>query len=85
MVESNQVYPVHKYSKSTLMGMTKEILIGEIYCLENNLAGAYQMNDVQAGYIDFFWEHSSDEVKNKFIKEGGHYVEAKENGIVIEY
>ena len=42
------------------------------------------MNDVQAGYIDFFWEHSSDEVKNKFIKEGGHYVEVKEGG-VIEY
>ena len=85
MVESNQVYPVHKYSKSKLMGMTKEILIGEIYCLENNLAGAYRMNDVQAGYIDFLWQHSSDEVKNKFIKECGHYVEAKENSAVIEY
>lgn len=85
MVESNQVYPVHKYSKSTLMGMTKEILIGEIYCLENNLASAYRMNDIQAGYIKFFWENSSDEVKDKFIKEGGHYVEVKEGGIVIEY
>ena len=89
MVVSNQLYPVHKYSKSTLMGMTKEMLIGEIYCLENNLAGAYRMNDVQAGYIDFFidffWEHSSDEVKNKFIKEGCHYVETKEGGIVIEH
>lgn len=84
MVESNQVYPVHKYSNSTLMGMTKEMLIAEIYCLENNLAGAYKMNDVQAGYIDFFWKHSSDEVKAKFIKEGGHYVEDK-NGAVIEY
>lgn len=84
MVESNQVYLVHKYSKSTLMGMTKEMLIGEIYCLENNLAGAYKMNYVQAGYIDFFWENSSDEVKTKFLKEGGHYVEAK-NGAVIEY
>lgn len=78
-------YPIHVYSDSTLKGMTKEMLIGEIRCLENNLAGAYQMNDVQAGYIDFFWEHSSDEVKNKFIKEGGHYVEVKEGGIVIEY
>lgn len=85
MVESNQVYPVHKYSKSTLMGMTKEMLIAEIYCLENNLAGAYRMNDVQAGYINFLWENSSDEVKDKFIKEGGHYVEVKEGGIVIEY
>lgn len=84
MVESNQVRPVHKYSKSTLMGMTKEMLIAEIYCLENNLAGAYQMNNVQAGYIDFFWENSSDKVKTKFLKEGGHYVEVK-NGAVIEY
>lgn len=84
MVESNQVYPVHKYSKSTLMGMTKGILIDEIYCLENNLAGAYRMNDVQAGYINFFWENSSDEVRDKFIKEGGHYVEAKD-GVLIEY
>lgn len=84
MVESNQVYPVHKYSKSTLMGMTKEMLIAEIYCLENNLAGAYKMNDVQAGYIDFFWENSSDKVKTKFLKEGSHYVEVK-NGAVIEY
>lgn len=78
-------YPIHVYSDSTLKGMTKEMLIEKIRCLENNLAGAYQMNDVQAGYIDFFWEHSSDEVKNKFIKEGGHYVEAKENGVLIEY
>ena len=77
-------YPIHVYSDSTLKGMTKEVLIEKIRCLENNLAGAYQMNDVQAGYIDFFWEHSSDEVKNKFIKEGGHYVEVKEGG-VIEY
>ena len=84
MVESNQVYPVHRYSKSTLMGMTKEMLIGEIYCLENNLASAYKMNDVQAGYIDFFWEHSSEEVKKKFIQEGGHFVDVKEGG-VIEY
>lgn len=84
MVESNQMRPVHKYSKSTLMGMTKEMLIGEIYCLENNLAGAYKMNNVQAGYIDFFWENSSDKVKTKFLKEGGHYVEVK-NGAVIEY
>ena len=84
MVESNQVYPVHKYSKSTLMSMTKEMLIEEIRCLEHNLAGAYQMNDVQAGYIDFFWENSSDKVKTKFLKEGGHYVEVK-NGAVIEY
>lgn len=65
--------------------MTKEMLIGEIHRLENNLASAYQRNDVQVGYIDFFWEHSSDEVKNKFIKEGGHYVEVKENGALIEY
>lgn len=84
MVESNQVYPVHKYSKSTLMSMTKEMLIEEIRCLEHNLAGAYKMNDVQAGYIDFFWENSSDKVKTKFLKEGGHYVEVK-NGAVIEY
>lgn len=78
-------YPIPVYSDSTLKGMTKEMLIGEIRCLENNLASAYKMNDVQAEYIDFFFEHSSDEVKNKFIKEGSHYVEAKENGIVIEY
>ena len=77
-------YPFPVYSDSTLKGMTKEMLIEKIRCLENNLAGAYRMNDVQAGYIDFFWEHSSDEVKNKFIKEGGHYVEVKEGG-VIEY
>lgn len=77
-------YPIHVYSDSTLKGMTKEVLIEKIRCLENNLASAYQMNDVQACYIDFFWEHSSDEVKNKFIKEGGHYVEVKEGG-VIEY
>lgn len=77
-------YPIHVYSDSTLKGMTKEMLIEKIRCLENNLASAYQMNDVQAGYLDFFWEHSSDEVKNKFIKEGGHYVEVKEGG-VIEY
>ena len=70
-------YPFHVYSDSTLKGMTKEMLIGKIRCLENNLAGAYQMNDVQAGYLDFFWEHSSDEVKNKFIKEGGKYVEER--------
>ena len=84
MVKSNQAYPVHKYSKSTLMGMTKEMLIAEIYCLENNLAGAYKMNDVQYCYIDLFWEHSSDKVKTNFLKEGGHYVEVK-NGAVIEY
>ena len=77
-------YPFHVYSDSTLKGMTKEMLIREIRCLENNLAGAYRMNDVQAGYIDFLWQHSSDEVKSKFIKEGGHYVEVKEGG-VIEY
>ena len=77
-------YPFHVYSDSTLKGMTKEMLIREIRCLEDNLAGAYRMNDVQAGYIDFLWQHSSDEVKNKFIKEGGHYVEVKEGG-VIEY
>ena len=77
-------YPIYVYSDSTLKGMTKEMLIEKIRCLENNLAGAYQMNDVQAGYIDFFWEHSSDEVKNKFIQEGGKYVEVKEGG-VIEY
>lgn len=77
-------YPIHVYSDSTLKGMTKEMLIEKIRCLENNLASAYQMNDVQAGYLDFFWEHSSDEVKNKFIKEGGHYVEVKE-GVVIKY
>ena len=77
-------YPIRVYSDSTLKGMTKETLIEKIRCLENNLVGAYKMNDVQAGYIDFFWEHSSDEVKNKFIKEGGHYVELKEGG-VIEY
>ena len=77
-------YPFHVYSDSTLKGMTKEMLIREIRCLENNLAGAYRMNDVQAGCIDFLWQHSSDEVKNKFIKEGGHYVEVKEGG-VIEY
>lgn len=70
-------YPFRVYSDSTLKGMTKEMLIEKIRCLENNLAGAYQMNDVQAGYIDFFWEHCSDEVKTKFIKEGGHYVESK--------
>ena len=77
-------YPFHVYSDSTLKGMTKEMLIREIRCLENNLDGAYRMNDVQAGYIDFLWQHSSDEVKNKFIKEGSHYVEVKEGG-VIEY
>lgn len=77
-------YPIHVYSDSTLKGMTKEMLTEKIRCLENNLASAYRMNDVQAGYIDFFWEHSSDEVKNKFIQEGGHYVEVKEGG-VIEY
>lgn len=77
-------YPFPVYSDSALKGMTKEMLIGEIRCLENNLAGAYRMNDVQAGYIDFFWGHSSDEVKNKFIQEGGKYVEVK-NGAVIEY
>ena len=77
-------YPFHVYSDSTLKGMTKEMLIREIRCLEDNLAGAYRMNDVQAGYIDFLWQHSSDEVKSKFIKEGGHYVEVKEGG-VIEY
>ena len=77
-------YPFHVYSDSTLKGMTKEMLIREIRCLEDNLAGAYRMNDVQAGYINFLWEHSSDEVKNKFIKEGSHYVEVKEGG-VIEY
>lgn len=77
-------YPIHVYSDSTLKGMTKEMLIEKIRCLENNLASAYQMNDVQAGYLDFFWEHSSDEVKNKFIKEGGHYVEVRE-GVVIKY
>ena len=77
-------YPFRVYSDSTLKGMTKEMLIREIRCLENNLAGAYRMNDVQASYIDFFWEYSSDEVKNKFIKEGGHYIEVKEGG-VIEY
>lgn len=70
-------YPFPVYSDSTLKGMTKETLIEKIRCLENNLAGAYQMNDVQACYIDFFWEHSSDEVKNKFIKEGGKYVEER--------
>lgn len=47
-------YPFPVYSDSTLKGMTKEMLIGEIRCLEYNLAGAYQMNDVQARYIDFF-------------------------------
>jgi CRISPR/Cas system CMR subunit Cmr6 (Cas7 group RAMP superfamily) len=78
-------YPFPVYSDSTLKGMTKEMLIGEIHRLENNLASAYQRNDVQVGYIDFFWQHSSDEVKNKFIKEGGHYVEVKENGALIEY
>ena len=77
-------YPIRVYSDSTLKGMTKETLIEKIRCLENNLASAYQMNDVQAGYLDFFWEHSSDEVKNKFIKEGGHYVEVRE-GVVIKY
>lgn len=82
MVESNQVYPVHKYSKSTLMGMTKEMLIAEIYYLENNLAGAYQMNNVQAGYIDFLYENASDELKLKFIREGGKYVEAKDDMLI---
>ena len=77
-------YPFPVYSDSTLKGMTKEMLIREIRCLENNLAGAYRMNDVQAGYIDFFWKHSSDKVKAKFIQEGGKYVEVK-NGAVIEY
>lgn len=84
MVESNQVYPVHKYSKSTLMGMTKEMLIGEIYCLENNLAGAYRMNDVQAGYIDFFCKNCPHELLEKFIQEGGKYVESKDS-MLIKY
>lgn len=84
MTTLHKNYPFPVYSDSTLKGMTKEVLIEEIRCLEHNLAGAYQMNDVQAGYIDFFWKHSSDEVKAKFIKEGGHYVEAK-MGAVIEY
>ena len=70
-------YPIRVYSDSTLKGMTKETLIEKIRCLENNLVGAYKMNDVQAGYIDFCGEHSSDEVKNKFIKEGGKYVEER--------
>lgn len=77
-------YPIRVYSDSTLKSMTKETLIGAIRCLENNLANAYHRNAVQASYIDFFWEHSSDEVKNKFIKEGGHYVEVKD-GALIEY
>lgn len=70
-------YPIHVYSDSTLKGMTKEALIRKIRCLEDNLAGAYKRIDVQAGYIDFLLEHSSDEVKNKFIKEGGKYVEER--------
>lgn len=70
-------YPIRVYSDSTLKGMTKEALIRKIRCLEDNLAGAYQRIDVQAGYIDFLLEHSSDEVKNKFIKEGGKYVEER--------
>lgn len=78
-------YPFPVYSDSTLKGMTKEALIRKIRCLEDNLAGAYQRIDVQAGYIDFLLEHSSDEVKNKFIKDGGRYVEVKENGVLIEY
>ena len=77
-------YPIRVYSDSTLKCMTKETLIEKIRCLENNLVGAYQRIDVQAGYIDFLLEHSSDEVKNKFIKDGGRYVEVK-NGVVIEY
>lgn len=41
-------YPFPVYSDSTLKGMTKEMLIGEIRCLEDNLAGAYQRINVQA-------------------------------------
>lgn len=78
-------YPFPVYSDSTLKGMTKEALIRKIRCLEDNLAGAYQRIDVQTGYIDFLFEYSSDEVKNKFIKDGGRYVEVKENGALIEY
>lgn len=84
MTTLHKNYPFPVYSDSTLKSMTKEMLIEEIRCLEHNLAGAYQMNDVQAGYIDFFLEHSSDKVKTKFIKEGGYYVESK-NNVVIEY
>lgn len=71
-------YPFPVYSDSTLKGMTKEMPIEKIRCLENNLAGAYQMNDVQAGYIDFFCKNCSHELLEKFIQEGGKYVESKD-------
>lgn len=77
-------YPIHVYSDSTLKGMTKETLIGVIRCLENNLASAYKMNDVQAGYIDFFCKNCSHELLEKFIQEGGKYVESKD-GMLIKY
>ena len=54
------------------------MLIEKIRCLENNLAGAYQMNDVQAGYIDFFCKNCSNELLSRFINEGGKYVVEKE-------
>jgi hypothetical protein len=76
-------YPIHVYSDSTLKGMTKETLIGEIRCLENNLASAYKMNDVQAGYIDFFCKNCSNELLSRFIHEGGKYVVEKEGDLIF--
>lgn len=76
-------YPIHVYSDSTLKGMTKETLIGEIRCLENNLASAYKMNDVQAGYIDFSCKNCSNELLSRFIHEGGKYVVEKEGDLIF--
>lgn len=76
-------YPFPVYSDSTLKGMTKETLIGVIRCLENNLVSAYQMNDVQADYIDFFCKNCSNELLEKFIQEGGKYVVEKEGGLIF--
>lgn len=77
MVTLHKDYPFPVYSDSTLMGMTKEMLVEQIRCLEHNLASALQANDVQAGYINFFYENCPHELWLKFINEGGKYVEDK--------
>lgn len=83
MVQLHKDYPFPVYSDSTLMGMTKEMLIGEIRCLEHNLAGALQANDVQAGYINFFYENCPHELWLKFINEGGKYVEERNGDLIV--
>lgn len=77
MVTLHKDYPFPVYSDSTLMGMTKETLVEQIRCLEHNLAAALQANDVQADYINFFYENCPQELWLKFINEGGKYVEEK--------